>query len=140
MNDKLYFDSPADYFEEACPIGNGSMGAMIYGRNGSERISFNHDTFSSQVEHTVTHDNSSLIMTGHAPYYHDEKNQWSQLPEFFSSYQEGRGISYTLMTYPETDGKVISCTLTSPIAQSVIVNYNSTSLRVELKKNTSYSI
>lgn len=37
----LKYDRPADYFEEALPIGNGNLGAMIYGRPGLERISLN---------------------------------------------------------------------------------------------------
>ena len=28
---KLWFDKPADFFEESLPIGNGKMGALVYG-------------------------------------------------------------------------------------------------------------
>ncbi|MBR2155190.1 MAG: glycoside hydrolase family 95 protein [Bacteroidaceae bacterium] len=38
---RLHYDSPAIYFEEALPIGNGSQGAMIYGGVAEERISLN---------------------------------------------------------------------------------------------------
>lgn len=219
MNDKIYFDSPATYFEEACPIGNGSIGAMIYGRCGVEKISLNHDTFwsgengshdnpeayeafckareltlagkndeaqdviedrftsndceyylpvgnisitfkdigtdgysraldmrngtvtvdngichttyfvsypdrvlvthitfdtpsgisvslDSPVEDMVSSDSSSLVMTGHAPYYHNAKNPYGEDPEYFSLYEEGRGIYFTLIQYPITNGKV----------------------------------
>lgn len=37
----LHYDRPADFFEEALPIGNGQMGAMIYGGTNEERISLN---------------------------------------------------------------------------------------------------
>ena len=37
----LHYTSPATYFEEALPIGNGSQGAMVYGRIGEERLSLN---------------------------------------------------------------------------------------------------
>ena len=37
----LHYDSPAEYFEEALPIGNGRIGAMIYGGTSEERISLN---------------------------------------------------------------------------------------------------
>lgn len=37
----LHYDSPAEYFEEALPIGNGRVGAMIYGGTSEERISLN---------------------------------------------------------------------------------------------------
>ena len=38
---RLHYDSPATYFEEALPIGNGSQGAMIYGGVAEEKISLN---------------------------------------------------------------------------------------------------
>lgn len=37
----LHYDRPADFFEEALPIGNGRLGAMIYGGTAEERISLN---------------------------------------------------------------------------------------------------
>ena len=44
MENKLNYSSPARYFEEALPLGNGTLGAMVYGRCEKERISLNHDT------------------------------------------------------------------------------------------------
>jgi len=41
----LWFTEPATLWQEhAFPVGNGSMGAMIYGTVDSEQIQFNHDT------------------------------------------------------------------------------------------------
>ena len=40
----LYYDSPAHYWQEALPLGNGSLGAMVFGGTGEEKISLNHDT------------------------------------------------------------------------------------------------
>ena len=37
----LHYDRPAGFFEEALPIGNGQMGAMIYGGTSVEKISLN---------------------------------------------------------------------------------------------------
>ncbi len=37
----LHYNSPAEFFEEALPIGNGRLGAMVYGGVTSERISLN---------------------------------------------------------------------------------------------------
>lgn len=37
----LHYDAPAEYFEEALPIGNGRLGAMIYGGTTREKISLN---------------------------------------------------------------------------------------------------
>lgn len=44
MENTLQFVSEAAYFEEALPLGNGSLGAMVYGKWGKEKISLNHDT------------------------------------------------------------------------------------------------
>lgn len=41
----VWFDEPAaDWQDQGLPIGNGPMGAMIFGGVGSERVQFNHDT------------------------------------------------------------------------------------------------
>ncbi len=38
----LHYDRPAEFFEEALPIGNGRIGAMVYGAaSGEERLSLN---------------------------------------------------------------------------------------------------
>ena len=37
----LHYDRPATYFEEALPIGNGRLGAMVYGDPIHERLSLN---------------------------------------------------------------------------------------------------
>lgn len=37
----LTLDAPAEYFEEALPIGNGRIGAMVYGGPVTDRISLN---------------------------------------------------------------------------------------------------
>ncbi|MDE5584729.1 MAG: glycoside hydrolase family 95 protein, partial [Muribaculaceae bacterium] len=41
----IYFDSPADFFEETFVIGNGTQGGIIYGNPSRERISLNDITF-----------------------------------------------------------------------------------------------
>ena len=38
---KLHYDSPATYFEEALPIGNGRLGAMVYGGPQQEKLTLN---------------------------------------------------------------------------------------------------
>ncbi len=45
MNEhKLQFSKPADCFEEAFPLGNGNIGAVVYGKTDTERISLNENT------------------------------------------------------------------------------------------------
>ncbi|UCE41383.1 MAG: glycoside hydrolase family 95 protein [Candidatus Aminicenantes bacterium] len=40
----LWYEKPASYFEEAMPLGNGRIGAMVYGGVPSERILLNEET------------------------------------------------------------------------------------------------
>ena len=44
MEKFLRYDAPATAFEESLPLGNGSLGAVVYGKTDVERISLNHDT------------------------------------------------------------------------------------------------
>jgi len=44
MNTKLWYAVPAASFCEAMPIGNGSLGAMVYGKVPEEYITLNLDT------------------------------------------------------------------------------------------------
>ena len=41
----LLYDKPAAEWVEALPIGNGRIGAMVFGRTANERIQFNEDSF-----------------------------------------------------------------------------------------------
>ena len=41
---KLWYDSPAEEWNEALPIGNGRMGAMIFGKTDVERIQLNEES------------------------------------------------------------------------------------------------
>nr|AGS51677.1 putative large secreted protein [uncultured bacterium contig00026] len=44
MTDSLIFDSPAERWEEALPLGNGRLGAMIFGSPGREKLQLNEDS------------------------------------------------------------------------------------------------
>ncbi len=53
MSLNLYYDRPAERWVEALPLGNGRIGAMVYGGTKREKISLNEDTLWSgypQVE------------------------------------------------------------------------------------------
>lgn len=41
----LYYTAPAQKWEEALPIGNGRIGAMVFGKTGEERIQLNEETY-----------------------------------------------------------------------------------------------
>ncbi|MGM9778588.1 MAG: glycoside hydrolase N-terminal domain-containing protein, partial [Prevotella sp.] len=38
---KLWYDTPGVFFEESLPIGNGELGALIYGGTEDNMIQFN---------------------------------------------------------------------------------------------------
>jgi len=41
----LWYDAPAKEWEEALPVGNGRLGAMVFGNYGEEHIQLNEDTY-----------------------------------------------------------------------------------------------
>ena len=41
----MWYTSPASKWEEALPVGNGRLGAMIFGKTDEERIQLNEDTY-----------------------------------------------------------------------------------------------
>ncbi|HTR29672.1 MAG TPA: glycoside hydrolase family 95 protein [Puia sp.] len=41
----LWYQSPAAAWEDALPVGNGRLGAMVFGKAGEERIQLNEDTY-----------------------------------------------------------------------------------------------
>ncbi len=41
----LWYDQPAAKWEAALPVGNGRLGAMVFGKNGEERIQLNEETY-----------------------------------------------------------------------------------------------
>ncbi len=41
----LWYKQPASIWEDALPVGNGRLGAMVYGRSGEEIIQFNEETY-----------------------------------------------------------------------------------------------
>lgn len=41
----IWFTSPAKKWDDALPVGNGRLGAMVFGNNGEERIQLNEETY-----------------------------------------------------------------------------------------------
>ncbi len=41
---RLWYETPAGPWEEALPVGNGRLGAMVFGGTSDERIQFNEDS------------------------------------------------------------------------------------------------
>ncbi len=59
MENCLRYARPAACFEEALPLGNGHVGAMVYGGCGTDRISINHDTLWSGKPRRSSRPNAS---------------------------------------------------------------------------------
>jgi len=49
----LWYETPAKVWEEALPVGNGRLGAMVFGSYGEERIQLNEDTYWSGGPYTT---------------------------------------------------------------------------------------
>ena len=91
---KLWYDKPATEWTEALPIGNGRMGAMIFGGTERERIQFNDNTLFTGRPHDYAHDGAKkhlpvlrqLLFDGKQDEAHELANR-----EFMSvSTREGR--------------------------------------------------
>jgi len=52
----LWYEEPASEWTEALPLGNGSMGAMVYGRTESEIVQFNDETLWTGQPHDYAHE------------------------------------------------------------------------------------
>jgi len=71
----LWYQSPASAWEEALPVGNGRLGAMVFGKYGEERIQLNDDTYWSG-----------------GPYSTVVKGGYKKLPEIQKDIFEGRPL------------------------------------------------
>ncbi|MBN2376369.1 MAG: glycoside hydrolase family 95 protein [Sedimentisphaerales bacterium] len=58
----LWYSSPASEWNEALPVGNGSMGAMIYGKTTEESIQFNEDTLWTGHPEDYQHQGASEVL------------------------------------------------------------------------------
>ncbi|MEO7099415.1 MAG: glycoside hydrolase family 95 protein [Luteolibacter sp.] len=61
---ELWYQQPASQWTEALPIGNGRIGAMIFGGIGEERIQFNESTVWTGKPHEYQHDGAVKFLPG----------------------------------------------------------------------------
>jgi len=50
----LWYRHPAEKWENALPVGNGRLGAMVFGKVDTERIQFNEETYWSGGPYSQT--------------------------------------------------------------------------------------
>ena len=66
MNElSLVFDRPAEAWNEALPLGNGSMGAMSYGQLRKEKVELNLDTLWSGTGRDKENKNTKHLAAKH---------------------------------------------------------------------------
>lgn len=85
---KLWYAQPAAFWNEALPVGNGRMGAMVFGGVAKERIQFNEQTLwtgTSATQKTTDHNKSDGAMGDYQPF----GDVFLQFPE-----EQGAGASY----------------------------------------------
>jgi alpha-L-fucosidase 2 len=58
----LWYEKPASEWVEALPIGNGRLGAMVFGRTERELVQFNDDTLFSGEPHDYAHEGASKYL------------------------------------------------------------------------------
>ena len=59
---KLWYSQPASIWEEALPVGNGRLGAMIFGGTNEEHIQFNEETLWTGAPHDYSHEGASQYL------------------------------------------------------------------------------
>lgn len=55
----LWYNKPAEVWTEALPVGNGRLGAMVYGGTENETIQFNEETLWTGQPHDYAHEGAS---------------------------------------------------------------------------------
>jgi alpha-L-fucosidase 2 len=58
----LWYPRPARAWVEALPVGNGHLGAMVFGGTAAERIQFNESTVWSGAPHDYSHPGASAVL------------------------------------------------------------------------------
>lgn len=61
-NLKLWYEQPASEWEEALPVGNGRLGAMVYGGAGEDHIQFNEETLWTGGPHDYSNEGASQYL------------------------------------------------------------------------------
>ena len=64
---KLWYDAPAAEWTEALPIGNGRLGAMVFGGVERERLQFNEDTLWTGGPHSYAHAGRGRVSARNPP-------------------------------------------------------------------------
>ncbi len=58
----LWYDTPAKEWEDALPVGNGRLGAMVFGKYDEERIQLNEETYWSGGPYSTVVEGGALVL------------------------------------------------------------------------------
>ncbi len=112
---KTFYTTPANYWTEAMPLGNGSLGVMLHGGIESEKLCLNHDTLWSGLPKKLAKDGAyesfskvkALALNGD---YYTAHNEASE--NFLGTNTEPYlplGDLLIDFSYPQCAGKDITC-------------------------------
>ncbi|CAM4246284.1 glycoside hydrolase family 95 protein [Paenibacillus alkaliterrae] len=62
IENRIWYKQPASVWEEALPLGNGRLGAMVFGGIETERLQLNEDTLWSGVPKTGSNPNAAALL------------------------------------------------------------------------------
>ena len=94
---KLWYNRPAQHWEEALPIGNSRLGAMVYGGAGREELQINEETFWAGGPHHNNSPKAKTVLDEARRLIFEDKTMEAQKlinPNFFSG---PHGMSYLNM-------------------------------------------
>ena len=115
---KLWYNQPASDYLEALPIGNGNLGAMIFGDPAKETVWLNDATFwSGKTEETNL-----------------KQNAKASLPEIRSLLFEGKHIKATLLGRKNLVGNKRNYGTNLPVAKISLEFPNSLSSAIEYRR------
>jgi alpha-L-fucosidase 2 len=60
----MWYNAPADNWEEALPVGNGRLGAMVFGNYGEERIQLNEESYWSGGPYSTVVEGGAEALSG----------------------------------------------------------------------------
>lgn len=64
---RIWYDKPASYWEEALPVGNGRIAAMVFGDPQLEQIQLNEETVSAGSPYQNYNEEAKSGFAGNAP-------------------------------------------------------------------------
>lgn len=98
-NDKLIFKKAANSFLEATPLGNGRIGAIVFGEPNRERIVFNEDTLWSGFKRNTRKDDAHLYLQEVRRLLAEGKNDKAH--NLIEQHMLGNGYSESYMPFCE---------------------------------------